>query len=111
LKGYSYISPLRLNKLAAQTLGGEAVFWDASSLKVERTGKTTRHIEVLKDKCVGCSRCVEVCPAGCWKISEGKAFWEKVENCLECAACFFACPSEAIVWRYPEGGEGVVYRL
>ncbi len=79
--------------------------------KVLRVKKTRVHIRVLSEKCTGCGRCVELCPSGSWKLEKGKAVWDGMELCLECAACYHFCPEEAICWRYPEGGEGVIYKV
>ena len=82
-----------------------------ASSKVLRAGKTQPHISVQADKCTGCGRCVEVCPSGSWTVRSGKAWPRRPDLCLECGACYHVCPSEAVVWRYPEGGEGVIYRF
>lgn len=48
----------------------------------------------VTDKCIGCNQCVEVCPVGNIKYSDGKVWFE--ENCLSCFACLQWCPSSAI---------------
>ena len=81
------------------------------ALKVKRTRKTRIHIKVLREKCTGCGRCVQVCPSGSWRMRGGVAEWRGMGLCLECGACYHVCPEEAILWRYPEGGEGVAYQF
>ena len=51
-------------------------------------------IKIDLQKCNGCSKCVEVCPANAMKIENEKAV---VSNeCIECGVCINECPSEAI---------------
>ena len=47
-----------------------------------------------EDTCVGCSRCVLVCPMNNIKIENGKA--RIGDRCATCLACFHWCPVEAI---------------
>ncbi|WP_309492346.1 4Fe-4S dicluster domain-containing protein [Candidatus Hecatella orcuttiae] len=75
-----------------------------------RQPKTKVHVEVLEGKCTGCGLCVKLCPSGSWVLSEGTARWmHGMERCFECGTCYHLCQTEAIKWRYPRGGEGVVY--
>lgn len=64
-----------------------------------------RRLQYLKDvvtleldvrKCVGCARCVEVCPHGVFVIEGGKARVTERDNCMECGACQNNCPVDAI---------------
>lgn len=48
----------------------------------------------ITDKCVGCGKCITVCPQRC--ISEGKPFKISAEHCLHCGACFENCPVKAV---------------
>jgi NAD-dependent dihydropyrimidine dehydrogenase PreA subunit len=48
------------------------------------------------EKCIGCGKCVEVCPHRVFIISENKAKMEDRELCMECGACAKNCPSNAI---------------
>ena len=50
---------------------------------------------VDKEKCVGCGRCVDVCPVEAIKVEEGMAIIEG-EKCVGCGACTSECPCEAI---------------
>ena len=51
-------------------------------------------VKVNKEKCTGCSACVEVCPVNAIKIESEKAVI--AEECVECSACINECPNEAI---------------
>ncbi len=65
-------------------------------------------------KCTGCGECVLVCAASLWSVPKGK---DKAklsskyrQHCLECAACYAMCSQDAIEFRYPNGGAGVVIK-
>jgi len=47
-------------------------------------------------KCIGCGRCVEVCPHGVFDSDEGKAKIKDRDSCMECGACALNCPVNAI---------------
>jgi len=75
--------------------------------------RTGEFITFHKDKCNGCGHCALVCAATLWTISaHGKARLSPRyrEHCLECAACYAMCDQDAIEFRYPDGGSGVVIR-
>ena len=46
------------------------------------------------DNCIGCGRCVSVCPMNNISLQNGKALIG--DNCATCLACFHWCPVEAI---------------
>ena len=52
-------------------------------------------IHIHKDKCVGCTLCIKVCPFGALSMSEKKA-QVKIEQCTFCGACVDACKFDAI---------------
>ncbi|MDA3779700.1 MAG: 4Fe-4S binding protein [Bacteroidales bacterium] len=53
-------------------------------------------LKIQKDVCVGCSRCMNVCPTEAIRIRNGKA--ELFEHkCIDCGECFKACPVNAII--------------
>ncbi|MDX1763239.1 MAG: mercury methylation ferredoxin HgcB [bacterium] len=48
------------------------------------------------DKCVGCGRCVEVCPHQVFRIAEKKAVLVDKDRCIECGACAGNCEFDAL---------------
>ena len=73
--------------------------------------KTGDFIRYEEEKCNGCGLCAKVCSFNLWSVKEGKARLAPRyrELCLECAACWEICPTEAIDFSYPAGGTGVVF--
>jgi ferredoxin like protein len=64
-------------------------------------------------KCDGCGGCALVCAASLWSVPEGKkaSLAPKYrELCLECAACHAVCQQDAIDFRYPNGGSGIIIK-
>jgi electron transfer flavoprotein alpha subunit len=52
-------------------------------------------LHIHKDKCVGCTLCIKVCPFGALFMSEKKA-QVKMELCTLCGACIDECKFDAI---------------
>ncbi len=77
----------------------------------KRVPGTGDFIKVDQEKCNGCSRCIVVCVMNLWLMREGVAQLadDYQEKCLECAACYSVCEPDAINFRYPKGGTGVIY--
>lgn len=48
----------------------------------------------VKENCVGCGFCEEICPLQNIRLTEGKPVWQG--NCTQCMACICGCPAEAI---------------
>ena len=46
------------------------------------------------DACIGCGRCVSVCPLNSIELADGKPKWNGA--CTHCMACICHCPTEAI---------------
>ena len=46
------------------------------------------------DKCVGCGKCVKLCPLNNVTLQDGKPVWG--DNCTHCMACIGNCPTQAI---------------
>lgn len=46
--------------------------------------------------CIGCGRCVEVCPHGVFVIENRKSALLDRDACMECGACALNCPVNAI---------------
>ena len=55
---------------------------------------------VEKARCVGCGKCVEVCPAGAAKLRGGKAAID-TGKCIRCFCCQEFCPRGAITLHRP----------
>ena len=52
--------------------------------------------QINLDKCTGYGDCVDLCPTGVVKISNGKVEVVNAENCNYCTDCETFCPAEAI---------------
>lgn len=63
-------------------------------------------IVIDEEKCTGCAYCVRVCLAGSYEIVEKKARIKSLDKCMECAACWYVCPEDAIDFSWPPGGTG-----
>ena len=46
--------------------------------------------------CVGCGRCLEVCPHQVFELDEKRARLADKDACMECGACALNCPVTAI---------------
>ena len=46
--------------------------------------------------CIGCGRCLEVCPHQVFSLAEKKASLMDRDACMECGACALNCPVKAI---------------
>ena len=58
-----------------------------------------RNVATLKlneEACVGCGRCVEVCPHQVLGLAERRARIVARDACMECGACARNCPVAAI---------------
>ncbi|MGB5159294.1 mercury methylation ferredoxin HgcB [Desulfobacterium sp. N47] len=58
-----------------------------------------RNVATLKldtKKCIGCGRCLEVCPHQVFSLAGKKAIITNFDACMECGACAINCPSTAI---------------
>ncbi|MFC1765824.1 mercury methylation ferredoxin HgcB [Planctomycetota bacterium] len=48
------------------------------------------------NECIGCGRCLEVCPHAVFIMPESKAIINDRDACMECGACAKNCPANAI---------------
>ena len=46
--------------------------------------------------CIGCGRCLEVCPQLVFQLQDGKAVLADRDRCMECGACAGNCPAGAL---------------
>ena len=80
---------------------GSGEWFDLSKKPIERFsfsfgGNTVQpNGYVITDKCIGCGKCLSVCPQSCIDLN-GRATIRQ-ENCLHCGNCMRICPAKAIV--------------
>ncbi len=56
-----------------------------------------RRLAIVESECIGCRRCLEICPQGVWGINEEKrAALSRPDACTACRACLVQCPTGAI---------------
>ena len=76
-------------------------WFDLSKKPIERAsfsfGKGIKTIDgyCITNKCIGCKKCLEVCPQGCIDFTNGYARIIQ-SSCLHCGACFEHCPVKAV---------------
>lgn len=46
--------------------------------------------------CIGCGRCVDVCPTQCLAMTEHLPWLPRPADCVSCGACVFVCPVTAL---------------
>jgi len=58
--------------------------------------KNVATLKLDQDKCVGCGRCMEVCPHSVFSMEGGKAKIQDLDACMECGGCQRNCPANAL---------------
>lgn len=54
-------------------------------------------IAINKGKCIGCKKCLSVCPGSLIKSSDdGKVYIKYPKDCWGCSSCIKECPTSAI---------------
>ncbi len=53
-------------------------------------------IQINSDKCIGCKRCMSVCPGSLITEQNEKAFMKYPKDCWGCVSCVKECPVGAI---------------
>ncbi|MDD3682961.1 DUF362 domain-containing protein [Desulfovibrio desulfuricans] len=53
------------------------------------------HVSVSEKKCVGCAKCVKVCPQHALSMKSKKSVVD-IEKCIGCFECITVCPEKAI---------------
>lgn len=63
----------------------------AADIKIRR-----KKAKVIRDECVACGACVDVCPAGAVIVEKG--VWAEVDPnvCVGCSKCAATCPASTI---------------
>lgn len=59
-------------------------------------------VDLIKDKCIGCGKCVRSCPADAIEMVDKKPVIDG-EKCILCGACVEACPVDALEMEKTEG--------
>lgn len=60
-------------------------------------------LKLDRSLCIGCGRCLEVCPHQVFALAENKVSISDRDACMECGACSINCPVRAI---YVDAGVG-----
>ncbi len=71
-------------------------------------------IRIQKERCVGCRRCVDICPGNLIRSDEnGRAYIARPADCWGCTSCIKECRFEAIdFFLGPDiGGRGTVMHV
>ncbi len=77
---------------------------------VNRVQGTGDFISIDNTKCTLCERCLVICVMNLWKKRDGTVYIveDYTSQCLECGACAQVCETDAIEFRFPAGGTGIV---
>ncbi len=59
------------------------------------------------DKCIGCGKCLEICPLQNITLENGRPKWNG--HCTICMACYHHCPMNAIQYGKATEGKGQYY--
>lgn len=62
------------------------------------------------EKCILCSKCVQICPVNCISIADKKLAINN-EECLGCAECIVTCPTGALKILWNETPENMAEKL
>lgn len=54
------------------------------------------NVAVDVDKCVGCAKCVDVCPVEVYEMKDGKSDPVNAEECVGCESCIEVCEGHCI---------------
>lgn len=80
----------------------EGELFDLSKKPIERMTFTIGNIKptdkgyFITDKCIGCGKCLSVCPQNCIGKGSPKPYNIRQNNCLHCGGCLEICPVGAI---------------
>lgn len=71
------------------------------------------HISIISaDGCAACSHqaCLTVCPTNVFMRRRGGRIAVEHKRCVECCACWIACPDN-IDFSFPADGGGIIHRF
>ena len=72
-------------------------------------GETGKFIDVDEQKCNGCADCAKFCARDVW-VQDGEKFRPaRLDQCVECGACWNVCEEDAVLFGEPKGGTGVKF--
>ena len=71
-------------------------FFKKDKSQDKKEEKKESHIEIDRENCKACQRCVSVCPNNSFVIVEGKSSLKDDYICRDCKVCVAACPNECI---------------
>lgn len=61
-----------------------------------KNNKFHHALKILKDVCIGCTHCMNICPTEAIRVKNGKAVL--IDNrCVDCGFCYRVCPVNAII--------------
>ncbi len=52
-------------------------------------------LQIDEPRCIGCSRCMKICPTEAIRIAGGKASIQE-HRCIDCGKCYEVCPAQAV---------------
>jgi NAD-dependent dihydropyrimidine dehydrogenase PreA subunit len=76
--------------------------WYGSNINMFRN---KAHIDLVADRCMGMSQCIQVCPRNVFRMNVLKRKVEVVRpnDCIQCGACVVQCFCDALRFRYDDG--------
>lgn len=87
--GYKDLKSLKGDALTLFNMSDEF-----AKARQNRLGDAYQSTGVIEDKCIGCSRCEDVCFYKGIEVKDRKA--HKTEGCIGCGYCFQVCPTGAL---------------
>lgn len=57
--------------------------------------QSQKQLMIFRDKCIGCGRCVDVCPSKAHRFRDQEHLFDR-NRCTGCGACALACPAKAL---------------